>query len=84
MDIGASTYCFTRGEQIAHAVDRNIETTSQTAFFQRLVYIISLTSDLRAIQLIKNGYNWVVKFLVYSLYFKQTIFLWILKLEKNV
>ena len=38
MDIGASTYCFPRGEQIAHAVDQGVEGTSnQKSFFQRFV-----------------------------------------------
>lgn len=34
MNIGASTYCFPRGEQIARAVDQGVEGTKQKPFFQ--------------------------------------------------
>ena len=47
MDIGASTYCFPRGEQIAHAVDQNVEGSNQKSFFQRSENLIIILNIVR-------------------------------------
>ncbi|XP_066920648.1 DNA-directed RNA polymerase III subunit RPC5-like [Clytia hemisphaerica] len=50
MDIGASTYCFPRGEQIAHAVDRGVDGNNQNAFFQSTVMDRHMLTSTRATQ----------------------------------